>query len=96
MIIDFIFQTGKALAVRARQIIKLNTIAIWQDESCPDHKSTALTESDYAIIPPNQARALRDEQVLPCHSVIDILGNLPNDLARLSNVSAYGTDLGLG
>ena len=40
-----------------------------------------MTERDFRLIPPDKARALRDEKVLPGHGVIDRLGDLRDDRA---------------
>lgn len=81
MVVYLIGQAGLADDVATGQLFQNEALAVRINQSCPDDLRALLPEGDTAVIGPEQQAALRDQEIAAGRAVIDVLRDMPHDLA---------------
>jgi hypothetical protein len=84
MIVDLVLETGIAFGVSTGLPLQNDRAAVGEDEARPDQQRARLPEGDLTVVDADQFRSLRNEKIAPGWAVVDVLGDLPGDLAGRS------------
>ena len=88
MIIDRVFKPCVSASVDAGERVDLDRGTIRHDDPAPDQEHARLAEGDHAVIAPDQACALRYENMGARDRVIDRTCHLSDDLPWKVGVDA--------
>ena len=80
MVVDLVGQAGLADGVATGQLFQHQALPIRVDQPGPDDLGPLLPEGNTAVIGPEQGAALRDQQITAGRAVIDVLGDMTDNL----------------
>ncbi len=88
MVVHAVLHAGISFSVRTRLFVKDDRLTVRHDQPRPDELDAGLGIGNLAIVLADQARALRDEEILAGWAVIDVFRHLGGDLARQVRLDA--------
>ena len=81
MIVDLVLETGIAFGISTGLSLQHDGAAVGKDHPRPHQQHARLPERDLAVVDADELGALRNEQIPSGWAVVDVLGDLPCDLA---------------
>ena len=86
MVVGSILKTCSARCIGAVHLLKVDGPTVGEDETIPQQKDAPIAMMNAALVSPDEARALRNENVSAANAVVDGRRNLRDDAARLIGI----------